>query len=46
MATAVNLLNLLSGGSSSLLDFEDPISLGNVVREKMKELDPEDAPGR
>ncbi len=38
-ATAVNLLNLLSGGSSSLLDFEDPISLGNVVRaEKMKEL--------
>lgn len=38
-ATAANLLNLLSGGSSSLLDFEDPISLGNVVRaEKMKEL--------
>jgi len=38
-ATAANLLNLLSGGSSSLLDFEDSSSLGDAVRaEKMKEL--------
>ena len=38
-ATAVNLLNLISAGSSSLLDFEDPSSLENAARaEKMKEL--------
>jgi len=38
-AAAANLLNLVSPGSSALLDFEDSSSLGNTVRaEKMKEL--------
>jgi molybdopterin-containing oxidoreductase family iron-sulfur binding subunit len=38
-AVAVNLLNLLSPGSSSVLDFEDPSSLGDAVRaDKMKDL--------
>jgi molybdopterin-containing oxidoreductase family iron-sulfur binding subunit len=38
-AIAANLINLLSPGSSSLLDFEDPSSLGDADRaEKMKEL--------
>jgi anaerobic selenocysteine-containing dehydrogenase/Fe-S-cluster-containing dehydrogenase component len=36
---AANLLNLLSGKSSSLLAFEDPSSLGDAIRaEDMKEL--------